>query len=107
MASAYIDQILQAFVTEPLGSSLATEPSDKQVGMIEPLTDREQEIMVRFAQSAGETIPRHEMFAESAGIGERTIDVQINRLRRKIEADPANPRYFQTVRGIRYRLSTE
>jgi two-component system phosphate regulon response regulator OmpR len=71
------------------------------------LTDREQEIMVRFAENAGETIPRHEMFAESTGIGERTIDVQINRLRRKIEADPANPRYLQTVRGIGYRLSIE
>ena len=71
------------------------------------LTDREQEIMVRFAEHAGETIPRHEMFAENAGIGERTIDVQINRLRRKVEADPANPRYLQTVRGIGYRLSIE
>ena len=71
------------------------------------LTDREQEIMVRFAENAGDTIPRHEMFAEGSGIGERTIDVQINRLRRKIEADPANPRYLQTVRGIGYRLSIE
>jgi two-component system phosphate regulon response regulator OmpR len=71
------------------------------------LTDREQEIMVRFAESAGETIPRHQMFEENAGIGERTIDVQINRLRRKIESDPANPRYLQTVRGIGYRLSVE
>jgi DNA-binding winged helix-turn-helix (wHTH) protein len=35
--------------------------------------------------------------------GERTVDVQINRLRRKIEADPANPLYLQTVRGIGYR----
>ena len=50
MASAYIDQILQAFVTEPLGSSLATVPSDKQVGMIEPLTNREQEILALLAQ---------------------------------------------------------
>lgn len=71
------------------------------------LTDRERDIMVRFAQNAGETIPRHEMFAENADIGERTIDVQINRLRRKIENDPANPRYLQTVRGIGYRLSIE
>ena len=36
---------------------------------------------------------------------ERTVDVQINRLRRKIEADPANPLYLQTVRGIGYRLA--
>ena len=35
------------------------------------------------------------------------IDVQINRLRRKLEADPANPRYLQTVRGMGYRLSIE
>ena len=31
--------------------------------------------MVRFAENAGDTIPRHEMFAESAGIGERTIEL--------------------------------
>ena len=37
--------------------------------------------------------------------GERTVDVQINRLRRKIEADPANPIYLQTVRGLGYRLT--
>ncbi|MCC2689026.1 MAG: ompR 3, partial [Rhizobiaceae bacterium] len=37
----------------------------------------------------------------------RTIDVQINRLRRKIERDPANPVWLQTVRGIGYRLSVE
>ena len=37
--------------------------------------------------------------------GERTVDVQINRLRRKIETDPANPLYLQTVRGIGYRLA--
>jgi two-component system phosphate regulon response regulator OmpR len=79
----------------------------KRNGELIHLTDREQEIMVRFAENAGDTIPRHEMFAESAGIGERTIDVQINRLRRKIESDPANPRYLQTVRGIGYRLSIE
>ena len=38
------------------------------------------------------------------GANERTVDVQINRLRRKIEIDPANPVYLQTVRGVGYRL---
>lgn len=71
------------------------------------LTDREREIMVLFAERAGETIPRHELVAGEAEVGERTIDVQINRLRRKIEADPANPVWLQTVRGIGYRLSVE
>jgi two-component system, OmpR family, phosphate regulon response regulator OmpR len=35
---------------------------------------------------------------------ERTVDVQINRLRRKIEQDPREPRYLQTVRGAGYLL---
>lgn len=71
------------------------------------LTDREQEIMSTFAQRAGETVPRYELVGEESEIGERTIDVQINRLRRKIEMDPANPIYLQTVRGIGYKLSIE
>jgi two-component system phosphate regulon response regulator OmpR len=71
------------------------------------LTDREQEILAIFAGRAGETIPRHELVSGEADVGERTIDVQINRLRRKIEKDPANPVWLQTVRGIGYRLSVE
>ena len=71
------------------------------------LTDREQEIMLLFAQRAGETIPRHELIGEETEVGERTIDVQINRLRRKIETDPGNPMFLQTVRGVGYRLRFE
>ena len=71
------------------------------------LTDREQEIMLLFSLRAGETIPRHELIGEDTDVGERTIDVQINRLRRKIEDDPTNPVWLQTVRGIGYRLSIE
>ncbi|MGN7293257.1 response regulator [Rhizobium sp. SAFR-030] len=71
------------------------------------LTDREQEIMLLFALRAGDTIPRHELIGDDSEVGERTIDVQINRLRRKIEEDPANPVYLQTVRGIGYRLSID
>jgi two-component system phosphate regulon response regulator OmpR len=71
------------------------------------LTDREQEILSIFAQRPGETIARHELVGGDAEVGERTIDVQINRLRRKIEKDPGNPVWLQTVRGIGYRLSVE
>ncbi len=42
--------------------------------------------------------------ATAAAINERAVDVQVNRLRRKIERDPANPLFVQTVRGIGYRL---
>ena len=68
---------------------------------------REQEILAIFAERPGETIPRHELVSGDAEVGERTIDVQINRLRRKIERDPGNPVWLQTVRGVGYRLSVE
>jgi two-component system phosphate regulon response regulator OmpR len=68
------------------------------------LTDREREIMAIFAATPGETVPRMALMGGDGNGGERTVDVQINRLRRKIEIDPANPAYLQTVRGIGYRL---
>jgi two-component system phosphate regulon response regulator OmpR len=69
------------------------------------LTDREREIMRILAACPGETVTR---LALSGGgsFGERAVDVQINRLRRKVERDPANPLLIQTVRGIGYRLVT-
>ncbi|MBZ8134893.1 response regulator [Afifella sp. IM 167] len=68
------------------------------------LTDREREMLTAFARRPGETVPRHELLSASDASGERTVDVQVNRLRRKIEADPSNPVHLQTVRGIGYRL---
>ncbi|MEH6725871.1 MAG: helix-turn-helix domain-containing protein, partial [Hyphomicrobiales bacterium] len=50
---------------------------------------------------------RHELLGEEADASERTVDVQINRLRRKIEVDPSNPLFLQTVRGVGYRLMSE
>lgn len=79
----------------------------KNAGEVIKLTDREQEIMIIFTTHAGMTIPRHELATGEGDVGERTIDVQINRLRRKIEKDPANPVWLQTVRGIGYKLSIE
>ncbi len=68
------------------------------------LTERERELMRLFAQRPGATIPRHELIAGDATANERAVDVQINRLRRKIEQDPANPTFLQTVRGRGYIL---
>lgn len=79
----------------------------KNAGDTIKLTDREQEILAIFAERPGETIPRHELVSGDSEVGERTIDVQINRLRRKIERDPTNPVWLQTVRGVGYRLSVE
>lgn len=69
------------------------------------LTERERQIMAIFAETPGETVPREKLSISDNPAGERTVDVQINRLRRKIEVDPANPLYLQTVRGIGYRLA--
>lgn len=71
------------------------------------LTERERDLMRLFAQRPGATIQRHELIAGEATASERAVDVQINRLRRKIESNPANPVYLQTVRGRGYILYTE
>jgi two-component system, OmpR family, phosphate regulon response regulator OmpR len=70
------------------------------------LTDREREMMRTLAACPGETVPRLALAGNGGTIGERAVDVQVNRLRRKIERDPANPLLIQTVRGIGYRLVT-
>jgi len=71
------------------------------------LTDREKQLLKMFADRPGDTIPRHEIVGADNSFGDRTADVQMNRLRRKIEVDPANPLYLQTVRGVGYRLQID
>jgi len=68
------------------------------------LTDREREMLGALAAKPGETVPRMALAGNGTGANERAVDVQVNRLRRKIERDPANPLLVQTVRGIGYRL---
>ena len=68
------------------------------------LTDREREMLRILAAAPGETVPRGMLTGNGANGNERAVDVQINRLRRKIERDPANPLFLQAVRGIGYRL---
>jgi two-component system phosphate regulon response regulator OmpR len=70
------------------------------------LTDREREILRLLSVSPGETVPRLDLAGDGSSAGERAVDVQLNRLRRKIEKDPANPLILQTVRGVGYRLVT-
>jgi two-component system phosphate regulon response regulator OmpR len=68
------------------------------------LTDREREMLRILAEQQGETVPRMALAGNGKASNERAVDVQVNRLRRKIERDPANPLIVQTVRGIGYRL---
>jgi two-component system phosphate regulon response regulator OmpR len=68
------------------------------------LTDRERDMLRMLAAVPGETVTRLALAGNGTSPGERAVDVQVNRLRRKIEADPANPLFVQTVRGTGYRL---
>jgi two-component system phosphate regulon response regulator OmpR len=68
------------------------------------LTDREKDILRLLAATPGQTVARLALAGTGAAAGERAVDVQVNRLRRKIEVDPANPLFLQAVRGVGYRL---
>jgi two-component system phosphate regulon response regulator OmpR len=71
------------------------------------LTERERDMLSMLALRLGEPVTREELGASDGQANERTVDVQINRLRRKIERDPADPLLLQTVRGIGYRLMVD
>jgi len=79
----------------------------KNEGVIH-ITPVEQTILSILGQKNGQIFTR-ERLAEMLGAGQnpRSIDVQITRLRKKIETDSKNPRYLQTVRGKGYMLLTE
>jgi two-component system, OmpR family, phosphate regulon response regulator OmpR len=68
------------------------------------LTERERDMLRLLAAHPGETVPRDVLAGPGGAGNERTVDVQVNRLRHKIERDPANPLHLQTVRGAGYRL---
>jgi two-component system, OmpR family, phosphate regulon response regulator OmpR len=68
------------------------------------LTSREKEILRLLVQKTGVPLSRVQLAQSGSEDSARSVDVQINRLRQKIEADPANPKYLQTVRGAGYAL---
>ena len=71
------------------------------------LTAGEAELMRQLARNAGSAVDRNALSMTADDINSRTIDVQVTRLRRKIEPDPRQPRYLQTVRGTGYVLRTD
>ena len=69
------------------------------------LTEVESALLGVLARRPGEVFSREELISRTgANGGGRAVDVQVTRLRRKIEADPRIPRYLQTVRGKGYVL---
>ncbi|SIT76892.1 response regulator [Pontibaca methylaminivorans] len=75
------------------------------------LTATESQLMRIFSARPGEAVSRARLVEDLGRDGgqaqERAVDVQITRLRRKIEADPKQPRYLQTVRGSGYMLAPD
>jgi two-component system, OmpR family, phosphate regulon response regulator OmpR len=76
-------------------------------GELVRIAEREREILKILGNRANQNVARDELVQGQPHASERTIDVQITRLRRKIEINAAEPRYLQTVRGIGYRLVTD
>jgi two-component system phosphate regulon response regulator OmpR len=80
------------------------------------LTEAETDLLAELCNRAGEVVSRDELSSSSASEpdeaatesgGSRQVDVQVTRLRRKIESDPRFPRYLQTVRGRGYLLQPD
>jgi two-component system phosphate regulon response regulator OmpR len=71
------------------------------------LTTTESALMRIFARTPHEPVDRLTLLAELDDAQERAVDVQVTRLRRKIEDDPKAPRYLQTVRGAGYMLTPD
>lgn len=76
-----------------------------QKGKRVPLTEAEIALLRALSARMGEVLSREALCKSVGGaMNERAIDVQVTRLRRKIEPDPGFPRYLRTVRGQGYRL---
>lgn len=89
---------LSGLVFDPARGELTGE--DRRIR----LTEAETALLSCLAETLGQPVSRDALAAAtSAGPG-RAVDVQVTRLRRKIEPDPREPRHLQTVRGIGYRL---
>lgn len=75
------------------------------------LTATEAQLMRIFSACPGEALSRNQLVEKLGRDGgqsqERAVDVQITRLRRKLEVDPKQPRYLQTVRGAGYMLAPD
>ncbi len=70
------------------------------------LTGGEARLLGQLARARHAAVGRRDL-VDGADAGGRAVDIQVTRLRRKIEPDPANPRYLRTVRGVGYLLAPD
>jgi two-component system phosphate regulon response regulator OmpR len=71
------------------------------------LTEAEAQLLKRLGREPHAPVERHLLTSGGGDAAGRAVDIQVTRLRRKIEADPKNPRYLQTVRGVGYMLAPD
>ena len=71
---------------------------------IKKINNSEKKVLIEMLSSPGKTFSREEIGKISGITQERSIDVMITRLRQKIERNPKNPKYLQTIRGLGYVL---
>ena len=71
------------------------------------LTEGEAQLLRQLAAAAYCPVDRLDLSPDRAEAAGRAVDIQVTRLRRKIEEDPKNPRYLQTVRGVGYMLAPD
>jgi two-component system phosphate regulon response regulator OmpR len=76
-------------------------------GALVRLTEAESQLLKYLAERANVPVDRMDLAKDSVDTTGRAVDVQVTRLRRKIEQDPKNPRYLQTVRGKGYMLAPD
>ena len=69
--------------------------------------EAEAHLLKTLAIHAHSPVERMTLSPDTADVTGRAVDVQVTRLRRKLEADPKNPRYLQTVRGVGYMLAPD
>ncbi|HUI46755.1 MAG TPA: response regulator transcription factor [Nitrospirota bacterium] len=91
---------------------LVIDPEKRSVALAQKtvtLTAKEFDLLLHFARHPGRVYTRSELLTLVWGYGydgyEHTVNSHINRLRSKIEADPAHPRYILSVRGVGYKFS--
>ena len=71
------------------------------------INNSEKKVLIEMLSNPGKTFTREEIGKISGISQERSIDVMITRLRKKIELDPKNPKFLQTIRGAGYVLWIE
>lgn len=109
-----LDQQTTPTANELSIGDIRVELDSRQVykgGELLQLRYKEFELLTLLLDRAGDVVTRAELFDKIWGtdwLGDtRTLDVHIRWLREKIETDPSQPRYIQTVRGVGYRMVTE